>query len=264
MSKLSGSQGVPRNYNPASIQTIVRLIEQQVNQLAEGAIVARHGAMTAAPTAGTWIKGDLVDNSSPAVVTDDVADYVIVGWICTASGSPGTWKERRVLVEGISMVRDPTLGTEVAATSGTSIDFTSIPSWVKKITIQVVGLSTSGTSVPILQLGDAGDVEATGYLGTAVLFTNSSSAQTSAFTTGFGIGAAWAATSVAHGTFTLTLEDSTAFTWVCTGVFGWTDSAQNSFTGGSKSLSAALDRVRLTTAGGTDTFDAGAVNVLFE
>lgn len=102
MSKLSVVQRVPSSYDRAAIQEIVRLFEKQANQHAEGSIVARHGAMTAAPTAGTWIKGDEVDNSSPSVVTTDVADYVIVGWICTASGSPGTWVERRAFTESIS------------------------------------------------------------------------------------------------------------------------------------------------------------------
>lgn len=59
--------------------------------------------MTAAPTAGNYVKGDIVWNSDPSAVADTQSDYVIVGWICTASGTPGTWKEMRVLVEGITV-----------------------------------------------------------------------------------------------------------------------------------------------------------------
>jgi hypothetical protein len=35
-------------------------------------------------------------------------------------------------------------------------------------------------------------------------------------------------------------------------------------TGGSVTLSGTLDRVRITTVSGTDTFDAGSINILYE
>lgn len=128
MSKLALSDRVPRKYDAASIQDIVRQVEQQMNRLTEGAIDARHGAKTAAPTFGTWVKGDLVDNSSPTTVADSVADYVITGWVCTASGNPGTWKERRVLVEGITIPAEnnPVAATQAQQEAGTNItDFTT-------------------------------------------------------------------------------------------------------------------------------------------
>jgi len=55
-------------------------------------------------------------------------------------------------------------GTAVTA-SGTSIDFTGIPSWVKRITVMFDGVSVSGTSRVMVQLGDSGGVETTGYTG---------------------------------------------------------------------------------------------------
>jgi hypothetical protein len=161
-------------------------------------------------------------------------------------------------------LRNPlTSGTEQASTSGTSIDFTGIPSWAKKIIIQFVGVSTSGTSVLLVQLGDAGGVETTGYLSTGMNLNTSTSAEAN-YTAGFGLQGSNAATVVAHGTVTLTLEDSANFTWVATGLLGRSESAGMFFSAGSKSLSAALDRVRITTVNGTDTFDAGAINVLYE
>jgi hypothetical protein len=36
------------------------------------------------------------------------------------------------------------------------------------------------------------------------------------------------------------------------------------FGGGSVTLSGTLDRVRITTVNGTDTFDAGTINILYE
>lgn len=153
-------------------------------------------------------------------------------------------------------------GTEQASTSGTSIDFTSIPAWVKRITIMFVGVSTNGTSNVIVQLGDSGGVEATGYLCSTSRITTVVSSENS--TTGFAISITNSAASTRHGTVTLTMEDSSDFTWVATGVIGHSDTAHTNYMAGSKALSAALDRVRITTVNGTDTFDAGAVNILYE
>jgi hypothetical protein len=159
-------------------------------------------------------------------------------------------------------LRNPlTSGTEQASTSGTSIDFTGIPSWAKKIIIQFVGVSTNGTSNLLIQLGDGGGIETAGYLGASSVINTA--VATSNFTAGFGF-AIGAAAAVVHGSLTLTLEDSAQFTWVATGTLAESNTAEMALTAGSKSLSAALDRVRITTAGGADTFDAGAINVLYE
>ena len=84
-----------------------------------------------------------------------------------------------------------------------------------------------------------------------------------AFTTGFGINSSLADASI-HGALTLFLKDSTSNTWVCNGTLGRSNNAYTIMTGGSKSLSATLDRIRLTTVGGADTFDAGSINILYE
>ena len=162
-----------------------------------------------------------------------------------------------------SQVEPLVLGTAQASTSGTSIDFTSIPSWVKRITIMYSGVSTSGTSNWLVQLGDSGGVENTGYLGVGT-FLGATVSGTN-YTTGFGL-LINGATHVLHGTVVLTLLSSSANTWTCTGSLGGTGGAAGYIysTGGAKSLSGTLDRVRLTTVNGTDTFDAGSVNILYE
>jgi len=66
----------------------------------------------------------------------------------------------------LDVARPLTLGTAVNTTSGTSIDLTSIPSWVKRITVMLNGVSTNGASIPQIQLG-AGSVDTTGYNATA-------------------------------------------------------------------------------------------------
>jgi hypothetical protein len=153
-----------------------------------------------------------------------------------------------------------TSGTAVASTSGTSIDFTSIPSWVKRITVMFSGVSTSGTSNPIIQIG-AGSVTTTGYLGAGMIASGASPA-VSNFTTGFGYPAG-ASTNILHGTTVLTLVTGT--TWAANGTIARSDGTSLASTAGtSASLSGALDRVRITTVNGTDTFDAGSVNILYE
>jgi hypothetical protein len=238
----------PRDYDAGQFQDILTQLSQQSNLHAEGKLVARHGAMTAVPTAANWERGDIVWNSSPVSGGP-------VGWVCVTSGTPGTWHQFGGM---------PALGTEVAATSGTSIDFTGIPSWVKRITIQFVGVSTNGTSDWIVQLGDSGGAETTGYLSAASFITNV--VDTTNYTAGFGLAGttAFGADSVVHGKVILSLEDATQFTWTMIGILAQSQGGILMLGAGSKSLSAALDRIRITTAGGTDTFDAGAINILYQ
>ena len=162
-----------------------------------------------------------------------------------------------------SQVEPLVLGTAQASTSGTSIDFTGIPSWVKRITIMYSGVSTSGTSNWLVQLGDSDGVENTGYLGVGTFL--GATVAGSNYTAGFGFSVGGAG-HVLHGTVVLTLLSSSAYTWTCAGSLGGTGGAAGYIysTTGAKSLTGTLDRVRLTTVNGTDTFDAGSVNILYE
>jgi hypothetical protein len=154
-----------------------------------------------------------------------------------------------------------TSGTAVASTSGTSIDFTSIPSWVKRITVMFKGVSTNGSSNWLVRLGTSGGIASTGYLGSAGYLGASPGGIRS--TTGF-IFQIGGGGQIMHGPMVITLQDSATNTWVQQGTLG--DSSQDYifFSGGSAVLSGALDRVRITTVNGTDTFDAGSINILYE
>jgi len=154
-------------------------------------------------------------------------------------------------------------GTAQATTSGTSIDFTGIPSWVKRITLMLSGVSTSGTSNWLIQLGTASGVENTGYLGVGTFLGATTSG--SNYTAGFGL-LIGGATHVLHGMFTIAQLSSSANTWTCSGSLGGTGGAAGYIysTTGAKSLTTTLNRVRLTTVNGTDTFDAGSVNIMYE
>ena len=167
------------------------------------------------------------------------------------------------VADSVAILRPLVSGTAVASTSGTSIDFTSIPSWVKRITVMFTGVSTNGTSPPQIQIG-AGSIVTSGYLGSNT-FLNASIVGGANFTSGFGIGVSvgfWSAATIFHGSIVLTLQ--TGNTWVCDGKNGTSNAVGSYLTNGSLALGGALDRVRITTVNGTDTFDAGSINILYE
>lgn len=150
-----------------------------------------------------------------------------------------------------------TAGTAVASTSGTSIDFTSIPSWVKRITVMFSGVSTNGTSFYQCQIGDSGGVETSSYVG-GILTLSTFSANSAGFIFNSNVTAA----SAYHGVITLTKLDGN--TWIASSTCNATATYGNGAGSGSKTLSDTLDRVRITTVNGTDTFDAGSINILYE
>ena len=153
-------------------------------------------------------------------------------------------------------------GTAQAATSGTSIDFTSIPSWVKKITVILNGVSLNSTSSIRIQIG-GGSVETTGYGGTCSSFAASTLGSTVNGGAGFDfINGAPSAADLVSGMLVLTLLSTNL--WVAQGTLAKTNAAYLMTLAGSKTTSTTLDRVRITTFSGTDTFDAGSVNILYE
>ncbi len=160
------------------------------------------------------------------------------------------------------MTDAPTSGTAVTA-SGTSIDFTGIPSTAKRITVMLSGVSTSGTSPVQIQLGTGTTPTYTtsGYLGSVT--TSVGSSATSNISSGFTFNStADTASFVRHGFLTITNVSSNI--WAGNGILGLSNEARIIFLGGSISLAAALTAVRITTVNGTDTFDAGTINIMWE
>lgn len=149
-------------------------------------------------------------------------------------------------------------GTAVTA-SGTSVDFTGIPSTAKRITVMLAGISSNSTSPIQVQLGTSSGVETTGYL-TSIWQANTNNAN---ITTGFATSVSPSlAAAVLSGHLVFTLVGSNI--WVGSGVIGRTDNTDSRITGGNKTLAGTLDRVRITTVNGTDTFDAGTINIMWE
>lgn len=145
-----------------------------------------------------------------------------------------------------------------ASTSGTSIDFTGIPLWVKRVTVMFSGVSTNGTSNLIVQLG-SGSFTTSGYLGSAADTTGAT--QTN-FTSGFIFNNSASATQTCGGL--MTIVNLTGNTWAESSMVGDSAGAAMRYGAGSVPLSGTLDRVRITTAGGANTFDAGSINILYE
>jgi hypothetical protein len=191
-----------------------------------------------------------------ANITTKAGDLMFV-W----QDSGDTVKTHFVRADGTAIVSPGiALATEQATTSGTSKDFTGIPAGTKRITVMLTGVSTNGTSNLLIQIGDAGGFEITGY--------TSSSANPGvilgASTIGFIVTAQIAAAFATRGTYVFSIEDPTSFTWVGTGITIANSIDQMCLAAGSKSLSAELTQIRLTTVNGTDTFDAGSVNISYE
>jgi hypothetical protein len=171
----------------------------------------------------------------------------------TINGSAGVVTNSGAVYDGIQR------GTAVTA-SGTQVNFTGIPSWVKRITVMFSGVSTNGSSNSQVQLGDSGGIETTGYLGASSIIT--SVVSTGAFTTGFGIYNQGSASTVFNGV--LRIENISGNLWVCSGVLSNTDAGRTLTSSGTKTLSDVLTQIRITTVNGTDTFDAGSINILYE
>jgi len=212
--------------------------------------VAQGGIGAATLTANNVLLGN--GTSAPQVVAPSTT-----GNILTSNGT--TW------VSSAPAAYPLTSGTAVASTSGTSINFTSIPSWVKRVTLILAGVSLSGSANLRFRIG-SGSVDTTATYICARSQVGSSSADTlaSATYTGFDLYGDANASEVRSGAYVITLLGSNIYT--ITGMAGTNGATSLStfFLAGQKTLSGALDIVSFTTSNGTDTFDAGTINILYE
>jgi len=174
-----------------------------------------------------------------------VAPGAVGNVIFTTDGS--TWSSTQKIVQG----------TAVVSTSGTSISFTSIPSWVKRITLMLQGVSTTGTSKVLVRIGTSGGIASTGYLG-----SNFGNGIANTETTGFAVAPEMTAAILFHGA--MTIANFSGNTWVSSVAIGRSDGPNAYAGGGSLALASALTQLSITTVNGTDTFDAGSVNIFYE
>lgn len=162
-----------------------------------------------------------------------------------------------ITANGLSTELRPLVLETAKSATGTAVDFTDIPSWVKRVTVMFSGVSTSGTSNYLIQVG-SGSVATSGYRGVANQI--GTGAATTSATNGFPIFVN-AANATVSGFVTLVVISGN--TWTVNGLLFQT-TANALTTAGDATLSGTLDRVRITTVNGTDTFDAGTINVMYE
>ena len=153
-------------------------------------------------------------------------------------------------------------GTAITLTNQTAPEFTSIPSWVKRITVMFQGVSSNGSGNYLIQLGTGSTSYTTsGYLGSSTI-TSTTGSGAASMSSGFLLNqSSQGAACVFHGSVIITNIASNS--WVAMGYCGQSDAARGWTTGGSVSLGAALTAVRLF-IDGTQFFDAGSINILYE
>ena len=182
--------------------------------------------------------------------TSVTAGTVITAQLTGTAGSTGTY----------TVSASQTVSSTTITIVG--LDFLSIPSWVKRVTVMFNGVSTSGTSPKLIQLG-SGSVTSTGYISAGGIISGATGFNVASSTAGFIINSIEGADNI-YGSAILNLV--TGNTWGACGTLGdVTGTYVNAYTvSGGVTLSGALDRVRITTVNGTDTFDAGSINILYE
>ena len=148
-----------------------------------------------------------------------------------------------------------TLATAVASTSGTSIAFTGLPNWIKRITIMLNGVSTNGGSPVIVQFGTGATPT---YTTTGYVSGNTTVNTTVGLYVHTGVNAA----DTRLGNCVLTHFGNNIWNSAAVGGFG--NGGGTSTAGGYVSIGATITAIRITTVNGTDAFDAGSVNILYE
>lgn len=154
-------------------------------------------------------------------------------------------------------------GTAQVPTSGTAIDFTGIPIWAKRITVALGGVSLSGTANLLVQIGTSGGIEITSYASSSAYGGSSVDGGAAASTSGFVVRAG-AAAAVVGGVMTIANVSGNAWATGFAGARIDGGVASSIAGGGTKTLGGTLDRVRITSTNGTDTFDAGSINIFYE
>ena len=152
------------------------------------------------------------------------------------------------------------------ASSGTALTYSSLPTWVKRITISIASLQATGTAIaPLVQLSTSGTFKTSGYLGAIAASPNAAVPSAAALANGFAtyLPSVWSTSIVLHGTITLTLLNSSTYLWTAAGNISRSDSTNSATMSGSVTLTGTLDGVRLF-IDGTQTFSAGSVNILYE
>ena len=217
----------------------------------------------------TRITSDLLEDLT--VATIDIADSAVTAAkLATDAVTPAkiqadavtTAKILNANVTPAKLSQPMTQGAVQTTTSGTEKDFT-VPSWAKHIRVMLQGVSLSGTALLRFRLGTSGGIVNSGYLGAGSVIA--AVVATLNQTAGWDIyNSAPAGADIYTGSLEITQLDATNNIWVASGVFAQTSSARTYTVSGQVTLASALTTLRVTTSNGTDTFDAGSVNILYD
>jgi hypothetical protein len=191
-----------------------------------------------------------LESSGPVIGTTGTFSGNVSGVAGTFSGA--------VQASGVTTNLYPLVSETAKSATGATVQFTSIPSWVKRITVMFNEISTNGSSNVQIQLGDSGGYETSGYTGTAWLANTVNTAMSA----GFLITATNSSTYTWNGSVILTNFGSN--TWILQGSVGISSVAAGGVQNGKKTLSDVLTQLQITTVNGTDTFDAGTINIMYE
>jgi hypothetical protein len=153
-----------------------------------------------------------------------------------------------------------TAGTPITSATGSSLDFPSIPSWVKRITISIDSISFAALGVAVVRLGVSNTLVTTGYVAARVGFTTTPATVFTSVTDGVASFGTTVAAAAATGQIVIT--NLTGNQWVASGqVTRTTDNVYMSTTG---SITLAGTLTNLSLVATTSTFDAGSINILYE
>lgn len=240
-------------------------IELAVRNVTAGANLDETGLISTTAEGGAGAADSATVNYSTTARTN--LAYRVIGYIESTQATPGTWVTSPSTIQGEggnahAVASAAVIGTAVASASQTSIDFTGIPAWATEINISMTGGSLNATDYWRLQIGDAGGIETTTYVGAAVQVDTGSSV---VFGGGGFDSISTAAANTRTGLFTLKLIDRATNTWICHALMVRTESAGDMYlTFGHKALTDTLTQVRLTTGTGTSTMDAGSFNFSYK
>lgn len=208
-------------------------------------------------TAGGSPRFDISASGQITAATNVTIPLVVAGAI-TGTTTTGT------LTAALGVSSFLTLMTALPSTSGTAVEFTGIPSGRKRIEFLLDGVSHNGTSPVIIQIGGTGGFQGTGYASGGASIGNGPFVAALNGTNGFIIEGESATTSIRDGKVSLSLVDPATNAWVASYSIGRSDGAGVTLGGGSVTLASELDRIRMTTVTGTNTFDLGVVGVNHE
>ena len=264
------------NQSTAGLQAQITAANNTSNTALTTANAANATANGIAGTANTALT-----NANAAVVTANAASVTATNAETTANGIAATANSALVAANAALPLAGGTMTgvityataqprlvreTAKATTSGSTVDFTGLPNWIKRFTVVLDNVSVTGTDNILIQLGDSGGVETTGYISTTVYTTYAVSPPSiggSGFSSTSGI-IVTAGAPQNWPTGSILFDNISGNRWIASGVFNFANLTTTiGYSAGEKTLSDTLDRVRITVTG-ANTFDNGSVNIIYE